>query len=225
MNAKTLILMLLLLVTAGNLNGQADPTPATTPAPTPTPAEKANERPAAPPRQPEPWDDADVKSMASQCVTFETRKGSITMELYPESAPESVRNFLNLVSTGALDTTTFHRVVPGFVIQGGNLWTSENLTNELKWRATRTIRDEPNQILHERGVLSMARGDEPETARTSFFILLRSADTLDGKFAAFGRVTNGMDVVEAINGEEVDGETPKDPVRILKATAAECVVE
>ncbi|REJ78708.1 MAG: peptidylprolyl isomerase [Acidobacteria bacterium] len=224
MKSKSPVLLLILLTAVGQVVGQNQPSPTATPSPTPEArnAEKANERPKEPERKPEPWDDADVSKMASQCVTFETAKGNITMELYPESAPETVRNFLNLVSTGALDTTTFSRVVPGFVIQGGNLWTSENLTNELKWRALRTIRDEPNQILHERGVLSMARPDEPDSARTSFFILLRSASALDNKFAAFGRVIQGMDVVEAINKGEVEGETPKDPERILKATAAEC---
>jgi len=186
------------------------------------PVEKKNERPAEPERKPEPWDKADVKEMAAQCVTFETEKGNIKFELYPESAPETVRNFLNLVSTGALDTTTFSRVVPGFVIQGGNLYTSEKLTNDLKWRAIRKIPDEPNLIRHERGILSMARPDEPNSATTDFFILLRDANTLDGKFAAFGRVVFGFDVVMEINQMTVDGETPKEPVRITKATAAPC---
>jgi peptidyl-prolyl cis-trans isomerase B (cyclophilin B) len=184
--------------------------------------EKTNQRPVEPPKDPEPWDKADVKTMAEQCVTFETAKGVILFELYPESAPETVRNFLNLVSTGALDSTTFSRVVPDFVIQGGNLYTSENLTNALKWRAVRTIPDEPNLIKHERGVLSMARPDEPNSATTDFFILLREAESLDGKFAAFGRVIRGFDVVVEINKMPVDNEAPKEPVKIIKATAAPC---
>lgn len=199
---------------------QAEPKAGPTPAG--KPPEKANQRPRVPDRKPEPWDDADVGSMASQCVTLDTAKGAIVIELFPESAPETVRNFLNLVSTGELDTTTFDRVVPGFVIQGGNLYTSENLTNDLKWRAVRTIPDEPSQIRHEKGIVSMARPDEPNSATTSFFILLRSADTLDGKFAAFGKVTSGMDVVEDINEGAVEGERPKEPVRINKASAAPC---
>ncbi len=185
--------------------------------------EKVNQRPAEPPRDPEPWDKAEVKEMASQCVTFETAKGTISFELYPESAPETVRNFLNLVSTGALDTTTFSRIVPDFVIQGGNLYTSENLTNKLKWRAVRTIPDEPNLIKHVGGILSMARPDEPNSATTDFFILTRPADSLDGKFAAFGKVTSGLDVVLEINKMPVVDEVPKEPVRIVKAVAAPCL--
>lgn len=220
---RVLPLFLFVFVAAAAISAQ-DETPAPTPSPEAKPVEKANTRPKEPERKPEPWDDADVKTMAAQCVTLATSKGAIVIELYPESAPETVRNFLNLVSTGALDTTTFDRVVPGFVIQGGNLYTSETLTSDLRWRAIRTIRDEPNLIRHEKGVVSMARPEEPDSARTSFFILLRSADTLDGKFAAFGRVVSGYEIVEEINNGEVDGETPKRPVRIDKATAADCPV-
>ena len=217
---KTLPFAIALLLSAFALPGFAQDQSGSKPVE--KPAEKKNERPAEPPRKPEPWDDADVKTMAAQCVTFETEKGNIRFELFPESAPETVRNFLNLVSTGALDTTTFSRVVPGFVIQGGNLYTSEKLTNDLKWRSVRKIPDEPNLIKHERGILSMARPDEPNSATTDFFILLREANTLDGKFAAFGRVIFGFDVVLDINGMAVEGETPKEPVRITKANAAPC---
>lgn len=187
--------------------------------------QKANERPAEPKVKPEPFDDADVKTMAAKCVVFETDKGNIKMEMFPESAPNTVRNFLNLVVTNALDTTTFGRVVPDFVIQGGNLWSSGNLTDDLKWRAVRTIIDEPNLIKHERGILSMARSDEPNSATTSFFILLREATTLDGKFAAFGRVTEGMEVVDEINKMPVENEKPKNPVKINKAKIETCSIQ
>jgi peptidyl-prolyl cis-trans isomerase B (cyclophilin B) len=161
--------------------------------------------------------------MAAQCVKFETEAGVIEMEMYPESAPESVRGFLNLAATGSLDTTTFSRVVPGFVIQGGDLFTREKMTAEIDKRARRTLpRRAESQIKHERGVISMARGDEPNSASTHFFILLREARTLDGKFAAFGRVTSGMETVEAINKMPVEGEKPTKPVRITRAAVAPC---
>jgi peptidyl-prolyl cis-trans isomerase B (cyclophilin B) len=160
--------------------------------------------------------------MAAKCVTLDTEAGVIELEMYPESAPESVRNFLNLVATGALDNTTFSRVVPGFVIQGGDLYTNEKITVPQKWRAIRKLRDEPNRILHERGVLSMARSTEPDTATTHFFILLKSSPTLDGTFAAFGRVTKGMEVVDAINKMPGAEEKPEKPVRIRKATVSDC---
>jgi peptidyl-prolyl cis-trans isomerase B (cyclophilin B) len=145
------------------------------------------------------------------------------MELFPESAPETVRNFLNLVAIGAYDTTTFSRVVPGFVDQGGNIWTrSGGLSMELATRARRTIRDEPSKILHERGIVSMARPDTPNAATTNFFILVDRAPNLDGTFAAFGRVTHGMDVVDAINKAPVIGEKPDKPVRLKMAKITAC---
>jgi peptidyl-prolyl cis-trans isomerase B (cyclophilin B) len=195
---------------------------------TPTPETKeppkANARPVQTPTPAaEPFDGVDVKTMAAKCVRIVTEAGDIYVELFPESAPESVRNFLNLIAIGLFDTTTFSRVVPGFVIQGGNIWTREGgVSMEMGRRARRALPDEPNKILHERGVLSMARGDEPNSATTNFFILVDSASFLDGKFAAFGRVTKGMDVVDAINKMPVEGEKPVKPVRIRKASVNVC---
>lgn len=192
----------------------------------PVSEKKANQRPAEKESvKADPFEKADVKTLGEQCVTLETEAGNIELEFFPESAPESVRSFLNLAATGALDTTTFSRVVPGFVIQGGNLGTSEKWSNELARRASKTLPDEPSQIKHESGILSMARSDEPNTATTHFFILLREASTLDGKFAAFGRVTKGMEVVEKINKMPVENETPEKPVKIKKASVAPCAVK
>src|SRR3954469_7677687 len=95
--------------------------------PTPPVSKKANQRPAdAAPA--EPFQNASVEKMKTQCVKLETAAGEIEMEMYPESAPETVRSFLNLAATGFFDTTTFSRVVPGFVIQGGNITTREKVT-------------------------------------------------------------------------------------------------
>jgi len=161
--------------------------------------------------------------MAAKCVKLETELGDIEAEMYPESAPESVRNFLNLAAIGALDTTTFSRVVPGFVIQGGNLYSREGkITDPMGMRARKVVPDEPNKILHERGVLSMARSDVPNTATTNFFILISSGSHLDGSFAAFGRVIKGMDVADAINKAPVTAEKPEKPVRIRKASIVAC---
>ncbi len=189
----------------------------------PVSEKKVNQRPAEKETaKADPFEKADVKTLAAQCVTLETEAGNIEFEFFPESAPESVRGFLNLAATGSLDTTTFSRVVPDFVIQGGNLSTSEKWSNELAKRASKTLPDEPNQIKHERGILSMARSDEPNSATTHFFILLREASTLDGKFAAFGRVKNGMEVVEKINKMPVENEKPENPVKIKRAVVAPC---
>jgi peptidyl-prolyl cis-trans isomerase B (cyclophilin B) len=184
---------------------------------------KSNQRPAGKTTpKGEPFDKATVETMAAQCVRLETEAGVIELEMFPETAPESVRNFLNLAAIGAFDTTTFSRVVPRFVIQGGNLSTREKMTPELAARSRRTIPDEPNQVKHERGILSMARSDEPNTASTHFFILVTAAPSLDGTFAAFGRVTKGMEVVDAINKMPVENEKPAKPVRISRAAVAPC---
>lgn len=189
---------------------------------------KSNERaeaavnPAAQ-KKTEPFDTATVAKMAEQCVTLDTESGSIVIEMLAEAAPETARNFLNLAATGALDTTTFSRVVKGFIIQGGNLSTSERWGAELSERARRTIPDEPNYVKHVRGIVSMARPDTPNGASTHFFILVGEASNLDGKFAAFGRVIKGMEVVDAINQMPAEGEKPSKPVRLTRALVAPCV--
>lgn len=224
-NSKNLILVNLILIFSFSVvfsqNKTTDDKSKQNP---PVTEKKANQRPAEKEAaKADPFEKADAKTLAAQCVTLETAEGNIELEFFPESAPESVRSFLNLAATGSLDTTTFSRVVPEFVIQGGNLGTSEKWSNELAKRQAKTLPDEPNQVKHERGILSMARSDEPNSASTHFFILLREASTLDGKFAAFGRVKNGMETVEKINKMPVEEEKPKNPVKINKAVVAPCV--
>ena len=170
------------------------------PAPSTETLKKANTRPAEPtvPKA-DPFDGATVEKMASQCVTLDTESGAIVIEMLPAKARETVRSFLNLAATGALDSTTFSRVVKGFVIQGGNLSTSEKWSAELAERMSRHLPDEPSDVLHVRGIVSMARGDEPNSATTHFFVLVGAGPHLDGKFTAFGRVINGIEVADAIN--------------------------
>jgi peptidyl-prolyl cis-trans isomerase B (cyclophilin B) len=170
----------------------------------------------------EPFDGAPPEKMAGQCVTLETELGVIEIAMMPEVAPESVRNFLNLSATGALDTTTFSRTVKDFVIQGGNLATSEKWSWELSRRMARKIPDEPGIIKHVRGIVSMARTDEANSATTHFFILVGNGSHLDGKFAAFGLVTKGIEVADQINQAPADGEKPQKPVKIYHAVVAPC---
>ena len=190
---------------------------------TPPDARKANARPgdvAAP--APEPFDGASTDKMAAQCVTLETETGAIEIEMMPEVAPESVRNFLNLAATGALDTTTFSRVVKGFVIQGGSLSTSEKWGVELSKRAARKLPDEPGLVKHERGIVSMARSEEPNSATTHFFILVGEGQHLNSKFAAFGKVRKGIEVADVINEAATEGDKPVKPVRINRAVVSLC---
>jgi len=190
---------------------------------TPDPAKKANTRPAqVVANTPEPFDGATVETMSAQCVTLETETGAIEIEMIPEVAPESVRNFLNLSATGAFDTTNFNRVVKGFVIQGGNLATSQKWGFELAKRMSRKLPDEPGLVKHERGIVSMARPEEANSATTNFFILVGDGHHLDGKFSAFGRVTKGMEVADSINQASVDGDKPAKPVRINRALVKPC---
>lgn len=186
------------------------------------PAAKKNARPANETEAAEPFDKMTPEQMSGRCVTLETEAGDIVIEVLSEAAPESARNFLNLVSIGAFDTTTFSRVVKGFVVQGGNVATRETLTPELIRRASRKVPDEPNPVKHLRGVVSLARPTEANAATTHFFILLNDAPHLDGTFAAFGRVRTGMEVVDKIAAGELDGEKPKNPVRIRRAKVALC---
>ncbi len=204
-------------------NAQSKPSISDTKPPTSTTVKKANARPK-PKAVAEPFEKATVAEMAVQCVKLDTEAGAIEMEMFPESAPESVRGFLNLTASGALDTTTFSRVVPNFVIQGGDLFTRTKMTAELDARARRVLPDEPSQIKHERGIVSMARATEPNSATTNFFILVSAASSLDGTFAAFGRVVKGMETVDAINKMPVENEKPAKPVRIIKATTALCQI-
>lgn len=212
---QLLFCLSVLLFATGVARAQGSP-------PDPSAAPKKNVRPADAVTTPEPFDGASVEKMGSQCVSLETELGVIDIAMMPEVAPESVRNFLNLATTGALDTTTFSRTVKDFVIQGGNLSTGEKWNVELAKRMTRKVPDEPGIVKHVRGIVSMARTDEPNSATTHFFILVGAGPHLDSKFSAFGTVTKGIEVADVINRAAADGETPEKPVRIKRALVAPC---
>lgn len=214
---QTLLLSIFVVAVVSSVMAQATPN-----GPTEAPRKANTRTPDLAPPPPEPFDGASVEKMAAQCVTLETELGAIEIAMMPEAAPESVRNFLNLSATGALDTTTFSRTVKDFVIQGGNLSTSQKWGWELSKRMARKIPDEPGIIKHVRGIVSMARSDEPNTATTHFFILVGTGAHLDSKFAAFGTVTKGIEVADQINHAPAEGEKPEKPVRITRAVVAPC---
>jgi peptidyl-prolyl cis-trans isomerase B (cyclophilin B) len=108
-------------------------------------------------------------------------------------------------------------VVPGFVIQGGYLQTRQEPLDERQQGYVRTLEPEFNATKHERGILSMARGAEAASATTSFFIVLAPAESLDGKYTAFGRVVSGMDVIEKIEGVPREGEAPTTRIEVTRA--------
>jgi cyclophilin family peptidyl-prolyl cis-trans isomerase len=161
----------------------------------------------APPPEPEPFATESPADLAKHRAVLETSAGSITVEFFADKAPEHVRNFLRLASLGVYDGTSFHRVVRGFVIQTGAL-TSRGPLSGKQQKFVRSLQPEFNDTKHVKGVLSMARGDDPASAMTSFFIVTGDATSLDGKYTAFGRVVDGMSVVDAIEQSPVNGEAP-----------------
>jgi peptidyl-prolyl cis-trans isomerase B (cyclophilin B) len=142
--------------------------------------------------------------------------GEVTLELFPDRAPGHVRNFLRLSKLGVFDGTAFHRVVPGFVVQTG--WTESRRTplTQKQQKAITNLQPEFNDTKHELGVLSMARGDDPASAQTSFFICLGAATSLDGKYTVFGRVVDGLPVIQAIEKAPRQGEEPVQRIEITR---------
>ncbi len=160
-----------------------------------------------PPPEPEPFSTDTVEALGTYKAVLDTSAGLITIEFLPSKAPEHVRAFLRLASAGVLDGTSVHRVVKGFVIQTGYLSTRGPLT-EKQQKLVRPLQPEFNDTKNTRGVVSMARGDDPASATSSFFIVTGDGSSLDVKYTAFGRVVDGMAVVDAIEQAPVQGEAP-----------------
>lgn len=165
----------------------------------------------------EPFKDAPVDEMRKE-VILHTSLGDITVALEPDLAPEHVRNFLKLVQTGWYDHTVFHRVVPGFVIQGGMGTGRPNGQVHYADKWVRNIKGEFSQTRkHVRGVLSMARANDPDSALTSFFIVLAPATNLDGKYSIFGKVVDGFETLDKIEKVPRNGEAPIERVELIEA--------
>jgi peptidyl-prolyl cis-trans isomerase B (cyclophilin B) len=160
-----------------------------------------------PPPEPEPFSAEPPTTLATYRAVLETSLGSVTIEFFPDKAPEHVRNFLRLAAAGVFDGTAFHRVARGFVVQAGWLTTRGPLTDRQQ-KLVRPLQPEFNDIKHVKGILSMARGDDPASATSSFFIVTGDAGSLDGKYTAFGRVVDGMSVIDAIEAAPLNGEAP-----------------
>jgi peptidyl-prolyl cis-trans isomerase B (cyclophilin B) len=164
----------------------------------------------------EPFSTETPAELSAYRAVIETSAGPITVEFFPDKAPAHVRNFLRLAAAGVYDRTAFHRVVPGFVIQGGYLGSRTLPMDDAQQQAVRTLPPEFNDTLHDKGILSMARGEEPASASTSFFIVTGRSSALDGKYTAFGRVVEGLEVVEAIEKAPRNGEAPVDRIEVTR---------
>ena len=168
------------------------------------------------PKKTEPFKEATVDEMRKE-VLLRTSVGDITVALDPDLAPEHVRNFLKLVETGWYDHTAFHRVIPGFVIQGGMGATRPGNKPHPADRWVRKLKGEFSARPHVRGALSMARTDDPNSAETSFFIMLATAPSLDNKYTIFGKVVDGFDAIDRIAAAPRTGETPTERIDLIEA--------
>ena len=158
--------------------------------------------------EPEPFVDTPVETLGRHRAIIETSMGNITVEFFPDRAPTHVRAFLRMASSGVYDGTAIHRVARGFVIQGGFLGSRREPLEPKQQTYVRQLPPEFNPTPHDRGILSMARGDDPGSATSSFFIVLGRTPALDNRYTVFGRVVDGLDVVEKIEAVPVNGETP-----------------
>ena len=165
--------------------------------------------------------------MSNPIVTFEMENGNvIKAELYPEIAPNTVNNFISLVSKGFYDGLIFHRVIPGFMIQGGDPKGSGIGGPGYSIRGEFTANRFPNDLKHARGVLSMARTMAPNSAGSQFFIMHEDSPHLDGQYAAFGKVIEGIEAVDNICAVRTDyNDRPRIPQVMKKVTVETFGVE
>ena len=153
-------------------------------------------------------------------ATFEMENGAkMVAELYPDKAPNTVNNFIALANSGFYDGLIFHRVIPGFMIQGGDPngngmgGPGYSIKGEFSQNGVK------NDLAHDRGVLSMARAMDPDSAGSQFFIMVEKAPHLDGQYAAFGKVIEGMDVADAIVSAKTDwNDRPREDQRMKSVT-------
>ena len=165
--------------------------------------------------------------MANPIVTFEMADGkTFRAELYPDVAPNTVNNFISLVRKGFYDGIIFHRVIAGFMIQGGDPDGIGTGGPGYHIKGEFSANGVKNALRHTRGVLSMARAGHPDSAGSQFFVMHADADYLDGQYAAFGKVTEGMETVDAIAKTPTDfSDRPKTEQRMKKVTVETFGVE
>ena len=165
--------------------------------------------------------------MSNPIVTIEMEDGGVMKaELYPDIAPNTVNNFISLVKQGFYDGVIFHRVISGFMIQGGDPQGKGIGGPGYSIRGEFIANGFKNDLKHDRGVLSMARTMAPNSAGSQFFIMHENSPHLDGQYAAFGRITEGLDVVDRIANTRTDyNDRPRVPQVMKKVTVETFGVE
>jgi cyclophilin family peptidyl-prolyl cis-trans isomerase len=158
---------------------------------------------------PEPFVNETPLELSAYHAVLDTSFGSIVVEFFVEKAPNTVRQFMRLAAAGVYNGMAFHRVAPGFVVQTGALSSRPVPLTERQQRLVHNQPPEFNDTKHVKGIVSMAQGDAPDSATTSFFICTGTSAALDGQYTAFGRIVDGMSAIEAIEAAPRDGETPK----------------
>lgn len=169
-----------------------------------------------PPPEPVPFVTETVEELASYQAFLETSFGEIVIAFRPELAPEHVRNFLRLAQVGVFDGMSFHRVVKGFMVQTGFLPTREEPLGESQEQYVQSLQPEFSDTPHEIGTVSMARGDDPASATTSFFICTARSPALDGEYTVFGQVVDGIEVIRMIEEAPSEGETPLGRIDLVR---------
>jgi peptidyl-prolyl cis-trans isomerase B (cyclophilin B) len=157
----------------------------------------------------EPFVTETPQELGAYRAVLDTSAGPITIEFLADKAPNTVRQFMRLAASGVYNGMAFHRVAPGFVIQTGALSSRPAALTEKQQKLVHNLAPEFNDTKHVKGIVSMARGEAPDSATTSFFICTGTSTALDGQYTAFGRVADGMPAVDAIEATPRDGETPK----------------
>jgi peptidyl-prolyl cis-trans isomerase B (cyclophilin B) len=170
-----------------------------------------------------PFDQTSKADLNNYRVRLVTSFGDIEIDLFPHFGQGHVRNFLNLSKLGLYGGTTWHRIVPGFVIQGGEMSTRlPPVSPQDRVRFVRRLKPEFNRLEHEEGTVSMARAEAADSASTSFFICLARQKSLNEKYTIFGKVFSGMDVVKKIAAVPLGkNDQPKTQIEILRAEVIE----
>ena len=168
---------------------------------------------------PEPFTVETVAELAAYRTMLETSMGVIELELLPDLAPVTVRRFLQMIAGGVYDGMVFHRVAANFVIQTGALFYRTTPLLVSQQRLVENLPPEFTQTPNVPGIVSMARGDDPGSGQTSFFVCIGTCTALTGQYTVFARVVGGLDVVNAIAGVPVNGETPVAPIVMTRVRA------